>query len=67
MTSVTNLSRSEAISLRDSLSDILDNKELNQVQIIHTKGEIVVSRSTDGLLAIVQKPQIDIHDCTDAD
>lgn len=56
MTSTTNLSRSEAQNLRDNLTEILDNKELNQIQIVHSKGEIHVTRSTDGLSPL--KPTI---------
>lgn len=52
MTSITNLSRSEAKGLRDQLTEILDNKDMNQIQIVHTKGLIHVTKSTEGYAPI---------------
>ena len=67
MTSTTHLTRGEAVALRDSLTEILDNKDLNHIQIVHTKGEIHVTRSGDKLQPLNTKAEIDIHDCSDAD
>jgi hypothetical protein len=57
MTSITNLSRSEAEALRDQLQEILNNKELNQIQIVHSKGELLVTRSTKGLSPLKPKQE----------
>jgi hypothetical protein len=68
MTSITNLSRSEAESLKDQLHEILNKKELSQIQIVHTKGEILVSRSTEGLAPLpINQEDNDIHDLSSAD
>lgn len=45
MTSTINLTRAEAIDLKKQLKEVLDNKDLDQIKIVHRKGELHVTKN----------------------